>query len=262
MQAEFHLNREQSNRLYCEKIDNPRSFYHFHSQIELLLVHSGEVEVWINERRELLRAGELSVALSFDPHSYRTPSACTATSLIIPTDLCEEFSIAARKKRLSYPFIREDGLFEELRRYCEEIMDGNEIRRRGGIYMILGALLERMQPESEGQAPDLGPATRILFHINENFQKPLTLASIAAELGYNASYLSRCFKSFFHIGINRYITLMRLRKAVLLMQQNKNIATCAYESGFNSVRTFYRAFMEEFQCTPKEYLKAIIIKGV
>ena len=101
---------------------------------------------------------------------------------------------------------------------------------------------------------DPAPASRILLYINEHYTNPLTLASIAAELGYNASYLSRCFKNFFHIGINRYITLMRLRKAVLLMQKKKNIATCAYESGFNSVRTFYRAFWDEFQCTPKEYL--------
>lgn len=255
MRAEFHLHREQTNKLTCKKITQPTASYHFHSQIELLLIHSGEVEIWINERREILRSGDLSVALSFDPHSYCTLSPTQATCLIIPIDLCQAFADGARNKRLPSPFIRNQALFEELNRYCEEFLCGsNEIKRQGSIYMVLGALLEQMQPETEREAADPAPATRILFYINENFQKPLTLSTIASELGYNASYLSRCFKDFFHIGINRYITLMRLRKAVLLMRQKKNIATCAFESGFNSIRTFYRAFYEEFQCTPKEYI--------
>ena len=158
--------------------------------------------------------------------------------------------------RLISPFIRDAQLFEELKKYSEELINGcNEVKKKGCIHMILGAILEQMQPDIQKEAIDPGPATRILFYINENYAEPLTLATIAAELGYNASYLSRCFKNFFHIGINRYITLIRLRKAVLLMRQKKNIATCAYESGFNSVRTFYRAFFDEFHCTPKEYLK-------
>ena len=258
MRAEFNLNREQATQLYCVKDRNPKFPYHFHSHIELYLVHSGEMEVWIKDRREIIGAGEISVALSFDPHGYNTPASCEATVLIIPTGFCEDFLEAVRHKRLGSPIIREKAFYDELNCYCNELLAGcNEIKKRGCVYMILGALLDRMQPEAQAPTADPAPASRILLYINEHYTKPLTLASIAAELGYNASYLSRCFKNFFHMGINRYITLMRLRKAVLLMQHKKSIATSAYESGFNSVRTFYRAFCEEFQCTPKEYLKGL-----
>lgn len=256
MKAEFNLHREQANRLFCRTIENSKTPYHFHSQIEIYLVHAGELEVWINDRREILKAGEISVALSFDPHGYRTISPSKVTCLIIPTDLCGEFSRAVQNKQLESPFLRNKTLYEALNRHCEEIMAGcNEIKRQGCIYMILGLLLEQMQPKEQKETVDTAPATRILFYINEHYKSPLTLQSIAADLGYNASYLSRCFKDCFHMGINHYITLMRLRTAVLLMQKKKNIAACAYESGFNSVRTFYRSFFEEFQCTPKEYLK-------
>ncbi|MBQ7089957.1 MAG: helix-turn-helix transcriptional regulator, partial [Clostridia bacterium] len=34
-----------------------------------------------------------------------------------------------------------------------------------------------------------------------------------------------------------------------------SIMDCAFESGFSSVRTFYRAFAAEFGCSPKEYRK-------
>ena len=48
--------------------------------------------------------------------------------------------------------------------------------------------------------------------------------------------------------------MVRLKNALMLMHEGKHTLTyCALESGFNSVRTFYRAFSEEFDCTPKEY---------
>lgn len=259
MKAEFNLNRELKNRLFCQKQQNPgTTSYHFHSQTELYLVHSGAVEIWVNEHREILKAGELSVALSYDPHGYRMISPGTVTCLIIPADFCNEFMESARNKRLQSPFIKNKDIYDEINRCCEEILSGcNHVKQRGSIYWILGAILEQMCPEERGESMDIAPASRILLYINENYNTQLTLRTIAEALGYNPSYLSRYFKECFHMGINQYITLTRLRTAVQLMQKQKSISHCAYESGFNSIRTFYRCFYEEFKCTPKAYLNEI-----
>ena len=98
-------------------------------------------------------------------------------------------------------------------------------------------------------------SSRIVMYINENYQKELTLTSIATALGYNPSYLSRYFKSCFRIGINQYITLVRLKRFVILSKdREKSIASCAHESGFRSLRTFYRVFYDEFKCSPKDFI--------
>ena len=53
----------------------------------------------------------------------------------------------------------------------------------------------------------------------------------------------------------KYLTIVRLKNALMLMYEKKHSITyCALESGFSSVRTFYRAFSEEFACSPKEYI--------
>ena len=76
----------------------------------------------------------------------------------------------------------------------------------------------------------------------------------AAKFGYNSSYLSRSFSKTFGISFNKYLTMLRLREAILLMRSGEmNVTECALESGFGSMRSFYRAFREEFGCTPKEY---------
>jgi len=53
----------------------------------------------------------------------------------------------------------------------------------------------------------------------------------------------------------QYVNILRLRNALLLMKNRKHTHTyCALESGFPSVRTFYRVFQSEMHCSPREYL--------
>jgi AraC-like DNA-binding protein len=44
---------------------------------------------------------------------------------------------------------------------------------------------------------------------------------------------------------------------MLMREKRMSITDCAMESGFGSLRTFYRVFEEEFGCSPHEYLKQI-----
>jgi AraC-like DNA-binding protein len=50
---------------------------------------------------------------------------------------------------------------------------------------------------------------------------------------------------------------MRLRNAIMLMNEGESITYCILESGFSSANTFYRTFKSEFGCSPKEYIKKI-----
>jgi AraC-like DNA-binding protein len=69
------------------------------------------------------------------------------------------------------------------------------------------------------------------------------------------------FRSAFGISFVEYLTMLRLREAILLLRSGKKSVTeCAMESGFGSMRSFYRAFSEEFGVTPKEYLKQLNVK--
>ncbi|MBP3480560.1 MAG: helix-turn-helix transcriptional regulator [Clostridia bacterium] len=212
--------------------------------------------MWINDSHRTLKAGEMSVAFSYNAHRYYTKNNATSIYLIIPYDKCVEFNALIRDKCTDDPFITDRDTFDKIKACCDVIMNNcNTLLTTGCVYAILGILLDSMcfKPCTESVQPQ--KMTQILLYINENFKKDLTLSSLASKFGYNPSYLSRYFKSCFSIGINNYITKMRLREAVLLMKDHSNNVTyCAYESGFNSLRTFYRAFYSEFQCTPKEYL--------
>ena len=262
MQAEFGIAREQQHALYHDEYKNRGSKetgkFHFHSQIELYIVTKGEVEVWINDKRTVLKEGEMSAALSYDAHCYRTPEYSETGLLIIPTHMCEDFVSATKDMRVSEPFIRDSravsritDCFKQLR-----LSDDNPIKQRGYIYVILGIVMEHIGFEKATASIDTNLSSRILFYINENYKNDISLSSIAAEFGYNPSYISRYFKSRFNSGVSQYITMIRLKQAIMLMREEKNSITyCALESGFNSMRSFYRAFTSEFNCSPKQYLE-------
>lgn len=258
MYPEFGIKRELQNSLYLSSYKNTNGSFHFHSLIELCFVDEGEVEVYVNDKRRVLRAGELSVALSYDAHVYHSAGESLVSILFIPTYMCEEFLSFMKNKRAATPFVTDKKTVAFLRDcYSELAKDmNNNIKNIGYIYLILGTLAETLGFEDTAEPIDPALSSRILFYINEHYREDISLQGMSQSLGYNPSYISRYFKSSFKIGISQYITVIRLRKAVMLMQDKKNSITyCAFESGFSSIRTFYRAFLKEFGCTPCEYLK-------
>lgn len=260
MKAEFGISRERHNKLFYKEYQNDSGNFHFHSQIELYFVDDGEMEIIVNNHRKVLKKNEMSVALSYDAHAYKTIKSSKSSVLIIPPYMCEEFIESIKNKRVSNPFICKKESVQKIKSCILEINNENinEIKLTGYVYIILGTVMENICFESNETPIDTDLSSKILFYINKNYKNNITLASIAAELGYNQSYLSRYFKSCFNIGINQYLTVIRLKNALTLMHEKKNSLTfCALESGFNSIRTFYRVFTNEFKCTPKEYLKRI-----
>ena len=230
--------------------------------MEILLVRKGEVEVCIGEKNRTVSSGEIAVAAPFEAHSFYASEPVEATILFIPLYICEEFSVAMKNKRLTDPFfLGEDA--ERIKVCFDELSSGEllNIEKLGYVYLILGTLLKRARTvEAEEQADaDLG--SKLLFYINENFRAELTLDKIAADLGYSSNYISKSFRATFKIGIKQYITTVRLRNAVMLLRDMRSgVTECALDSGFPSVRNFYRAFSAEFGCSPGEYLKREGIK--
>lgn len=258
MRAKFGIERERHNKLYYKSYTNDKGAFHFHSQIELYFVDDGEMEVVVGNRRRTLQGGQMSVALSYDPHAYKTPEHSRSSVLIIPPYVCPQFIAAMQRKKVTAPFITDTVTVAKIKEHFNAIPHSNKIEQLGHIYVILGIVMDSVGLAEVDDPIEPELSSQLLFYINENFCRDISLASMAAEFGYSQSHLSRCFKSGFGIGVNRYITIIRLKNAVLLMHKKQHSITyCALESGFSSMRTFYRAFHDEFGCSPKEYLKEI-----
>lgn len=93
-------------------------------------------------------------------------------------------------------------------------------------------------------------------YIKENFNRDLSLESIAKEFCVNKNYISHIFSKKFEINFRKYLGLIRAEYAAnLLRTTDDKITTIAESSGFESQRTFNRIFREIYGVTPMEFRK-------
>lgn len=258
MIAKFGVERELENQLTITEYNNGNGDFHFHSQIELCIVNNGELDVLVNNKRQRLKKGEISIALSYETHMYLPVVNSSFTVLIIPSCLCKEFTDNIKLQKITSPFIKNTIITQKISKYVENIKESRDdnITKTGYAYLILGLIIKSVSFEEKHSVSDTDLSSKILLYIHENFEKGISLLSISEHLGYNPSYISIFFKANFNIGIKRYINIVKLNNAISLLKENKySITYCALESGFNSLRTFYRVFSTEFSCSPQEYVK-------
>ena len=260
MKAYLNTARERIDSIKIESYKRlGGGVFHFHSPIELLYVKKGEAKVWIGETETVIHQDEFAVVLSYETHSFLSlVDGGDYRILFISSSMCPEFIEAIRHKNAHNPAIRDTEGIESIKYAFLKLEDEglNPIERKGYVNVILGTLLRRIELADARDLRDSALSTRLFFYINEHYKEELSVDMIAAAMGYGRQHLSKCFRTNFHMSITDYINTLRLKNAIVLMRDDrKSITECALESGFGSMRTFYRAFSDEFGCSPREYLK-------
>ena len=129
MRINFDIDRERSNQLY-EEIENDNingdTPFSFHSQIELYFVNEGQVDACINHQRRLLEKGQMAVALSYDAHLFRSVGNSNSSILVIPPDICKEFSVTIQHKRAKNPFICDHATVKQINEYTTGLLHPSE----------------------------------------------------------------------------------------------------------------------------------------
>lgn len=109
------------------------------------------------------------------------------------------------------------------------------------------------KPDSSGINEDIYAISR---YIRTNFNKELSLKSLSKDFAMSESHLSRKFKEVSGIGINEYITYVRILNAEKLLKENKlPITQIAASCGFNDSNYFSTVFKKLKGITPLRYSK-------
>ena len=259
MKASLNIKREHIKDIHIEKFNKlGAGNFHFHAPIEILFVKKGCAKVCIGKTEALVGENEMAVVLNYETHRFMSLDEGDYFILWISPDMCPEFTEKSRNKNAHNPIVRDKKITESIKQVLDKLaLDGlNLIEQRGFVYVLLGALLKQIELEDADDRRDDSLSAKLFFYISEHYKEDISIEMIAQTMGYGRQHLSKCFRSNFQMGINEYINTLRLKNFVLLMRdKRKNITECALESGFGSMRTFYRAFVDEFGCTPREYIK-------
>ena len=88
---------------------------------------------------------------------------------------------------------------------------------------------------------------RMQDYIDSNLDQDISMTDLAKVAGYSPWYSYRLFHGLLHMTPAVYIRRLRLSKSALRLRDEKiKIIDVAYDSGFESVDGYQRAFYKEF----------------
>lgn len=97
------------------------------------------------------------------------------------------------------------------------------------------------------------------LYISQNCAEPLTLDSVARQLGISKSYFSHLFKDYTQMTFIDYLIRERINKAeILFLGPRKKIIDIALECGFSSISSFNRTFKKVKGISPTAFREAMI----
>lgn len=101
------------------------------------------------------------------------------------------------------------------------------------------------------------PVHQIVAYINDHFDQPLSLDSIAAQFGLSKSNLSHRFVKATGHGVYDYILYCRFTYAKQLIATGEPLTSVAYRCGFGDYSNFQRTFSRFAGCSARAYRKHI-----
>ncbi|MFI3238127.1 MAG: AraC family transcriptional regulator [Lachnospiraceae bacterium] len=253
--------RDHSDSILYRKRQNDRCPPHYHNSIELIYILEGEMICHSNHKTFVLHAGDVLLSPSYTLHHYETPVASSSIILIIP-----EMRVPTFYKYMNeYTFTTLYTHFEEGNELLQsfyklndalEHTPENHMKLKGILYYILGLLVDNWGVESFQAQKEYNLSKEILVYIDQHFLDDLSIEDTAKLFGYSPNHFLHLFKKKFGFGFNEYINILKAKHAsMLLLNHDLSLTEACMNSGFNSLRSFYRNFKKVFGVTPTQYLQ-------
>lgn len=96
---------------------------------------------------------------------------------------------------------------------------------------------------------------RVLDYIDSHLDEELSLETLSQIAAFSKFHFHRQFASLFGLSLNRYIQLLRLKRASyrLAFRDDCNIIQIAFDSGYLAPEAFSRAFKQRVGQTPSQF---------
>lgn len=228
-------------------------FYHFHKNYELVYVVSGEVVLTLNGSQILLKENDFALIFPNEFHSYHTPDTSFVWIGVFSADFVGEFAKLTATKRTQTPvFVCEPQIQEFVQAYLITDDTPDTFLLKSTLYAVCREFLRKVPLYDAEKEKSF--IYDIISYMEQNFQKEISLTTIAEVFGYEYHYLSRQFHQHFHMNFKQFLNIYRTDYARdQLTHTNASIIDIAHASGFQTLRTFNRVFLQQTGMTPSEY---------
>lgn len=251
----------------------PMPATHAHSQVELNLMLLGEATYLFGGRDAVVRAGGFTLFWGAVPHrTLRVANGTRFICLYLPIEMFLAVPLSASLRET----VLAGGMITAL-----EPLDGSWPQRLHGELLSGNARLaelDRLEIELRLRRLDLtgwtdltGPhaaaggqrgsrhakVCEMARFLTSHAAGPVTAAHVADAVGLHPNYAMTLFKEALGMTLGDYLTRYRLYMAQsMLLSDDRDVASIAYEAGFGSVSRFHDAFRRRFGVSPHRFRRS------
>lgn len=251
--------------------------WHWHEEIEIIYIESGQIEVKIPSQSFLLKRGDCLVINANIVHYAAAAPEGTLHSLVFSPTLIigKEDSVFAKKyilPLLSCPAF--SGLYISAEADTEvpllfnlafEALAGDhygfeftvrENLSRICLFLHQAFALHMDMPKTAPNQDNLR-ISQILAYMHEHFSDNISLSDIAGEAGISERECLRCFQKTIQLSPIQYLLKYRVMQGAELLLKNPtdSISEIGSLCGFESQSHFAKMFKRFYNCSPREYRK-------
>ncbi len=233
-----------------------------HESVEIVYILTGKTQLTIDGKSYTLVPGDAAIIFPHQVHSFVDMPRCNAYITVFLADYLKNFGVLEDSAVPECAVI--DGKTTNIEKYfqqCIRLIRNRKkyLNQQLGAYvtLMLAEILEKLQySEKKPSRYRIDVAADVFHYCNSNFLEDISLEKMEKDLNISKSQITRFFREKMNTTLKSYVNGLRLNEAKrLLKTTDKNITDIAIEAGFNTIRSFNRAFFAEMGETPTEYRK-------
>lgn len=263
--------------------------WHWHEEMEILIINNGFAEVSCDDASYPLKPGQGIIINQNVMHSIRSMDQknCTFYSLVFHPDFLFGHKSSYLQNEFLLP-VQNFHLFkimvlDETDPWHERMMDavndtiaanltkqfGYEIATKGYLCRFWAELVSRLPLLDTAPPPhvslDEQRVKQAMLFIRKHHADPISLEEIAGSIHISKSECCRCFSRTLQMTPFEYLMRYRILEATKKMIEHTgdpmSIADIALSVGFNNVSYFNKLFKKFLGCTPTYYRTHKILSG-
>ncbi len=233
---------------------------HLHKEIEIAYVLQGKTKVYLDSKEYVVEEGDLFVSFPNKVHYFDTFTKEQSYLLIFSPDVFPDFSSLLLKNDPVEPVIKKDKLPKEIYSLLTNAYNayiGDEKFKaekvKGYVNIFLADIIPCLQfREAVNNHTEM--LSSVLSYCVEHYKDNISLDEMSKELHVSKYYISRLFSEKIKIGFNDYINMLRINDAKEhLIKTNDSVTEIGINVGYNTIRSFNRAFLSQTGMQPREY---------
>lgn len=252
--------------------------WHWHPEIELTLVLSGQLEYHINDQIYFLTSGDGLFGNSSTLHSgyMKDNQECTYLSITFHPRFLYGYENSSLQTKY-VDFITSNNMWSSLLleknvAWHQDILQQMQIIYELSqdppedyelqVHILLLQIWQKLYhyfislPEKENTSVQyLDRLRAIISFIQEHYDQEISLEDVAASVNICKSECCRFFKKHMNMTIFDYVLLLRIQNSLPLLRNGENITKVAGMVGFSSPAYYSQVFKRYMKCTPREYKK-------